>query len=61
MTMINFRDTSFLNIDDCWDCESIKNKLRGFEMSRDYPIDYGDDLAAVVEILQKRKKNLGCE
>ena len=61
MTLINFRDTSFLNIDDCWDCESINDKLREFKTSRDYPIDYRDDLVVVEEILQKRKRDLGCE
>ena len=52
--MVDFRKTSFLNIDDCWDCESIKEKLKEFNTSREYPIDYGDDLCEVEAILLKR-------
>lgn len=47
-----------LNIDDCWDADSIDAKISALQTMVDYASDLSPAARRQIEILEDRKRNL---
>ena len=59
--MVEFDVMEKFHVHEAHDCESIKEALNNINEAGKYAIDFTRDLERAVEILKRRKTELGCE